>query len=80
MELTCLIQVELSQVGSTCYVTRMISFTGLPHFSRETLNSWEEPGYEARTMEMRTFWLRSLHQLCTLELERNVLDRRLNNG
>ena len=29
-------------------VTRMISFTRLPHFSRATLKSWEEPGYEAK--------------------------------
>ena len=40
-------QVEPSQVSSTRYVTRMITFTRLPCFSRATLKSWEEPGYEA---------------------------------
>ena len=47
MEPTCLIQVEPSQVGSTRYVTHVISFTMLPCFSPAMLKSWEEPGYEA---------------------------------
>ena len=29
--------------GSARYITRVISFTRLPHFSRATLESWKEP-------------------------------------
>ena len=38
-----------SLVKSTCYVTRVISFARFPCFSRVTLKSWEECGYEATT-------------------------------
>ena len=34
------------QVGSTHYVTHVISFTRLSHFSYATLKSSHEPGYE----------------------------------
>ena len=43
-------RVEPSQVSSTRYVSRVISFTRLPRFSRATLKSWEEPGYEANIL------------------------------
>ena len=39
--------VQPLEVGSTRYVTHVVSFTKLPYFSRATLKSWEEPGYEA---------------------------------
>ena len=38
-----------SLVKSTCYVTGVISFARFPCFSRVTLKSWEECGYEATT-------------------------------
>ena len=53
----------IKQVGSTRHVTRVIRFTWLPCFSRVTLKSWEEPGYEAST-----------HPLCSVVPNNSVVN------
>ena len=49
------LQVVPRQVGSTCYVIHMISFTRLPCLSRAMLKICEEPGYELRLSSSSSF-------------------------
>ena len=49
------IREEPSQVGYTCYVTDVRSFTSLPDFSHAILKSWEGPMYKARVSHVEQF-------------------------